>query len=177
MCFSIDRIFSYGGLGPASFALLPINSSKYPEEKGAQVVSIEGHGPNKDRQDRSHCHEVQFHNDYLYGVDLGTDTINVYRYDQTTGELQLNGDRIKTEAGAGPRHLLFHPDKPLAFVCNELNSTTNVYRIDAAKGKFEHLQVIATRRSEDQNSSLNTSPFVFTHPSFSNRFHQRKQAR
>lgn len=150
-------MFSYGVPDSATFALQPLNSSKYPEEKGAQVVSIDGHGPNTKRQDHSHCHEVQFHNDFLYGVDLGTDTINVYRYDQTSGELQLNGDRIKTEAGAGPRHLLFHPNKPLAFVCNELNSTTNVYQVDAAKGKFEHLQTISTRRSEDEKCSLSLS--------------------
>lgn len=147
-------MFSYGETGSASFALLPINSSHYPDEKGAQVVTIDGHGPNTKRQDHSHCHQVQFHHNYLYGIDLGTDTISVYRYDQTTGELHLNGDRIRTEPGAGPRHLLFHPNQPLAFVCNELNSTTNVYRIDAAKGSFTHQQTIGTRRPDDEKRSL-----------------------
>jgi 6-phosphogluconolactonase len=85
-------------------------------------------------------------------IDLGTDTINVYHYNETTGVVQLNRDRIKTQPGAGPRHLLFHPDKPLAFVSNELDSTTNVYRIDAAIGTFEHQQTINTRRPEDEKS-------------------------
>jgi 6-phosphogluconolactonase len=146
-------VANYGADGSSNFVLLPINKSNFPEEKGAQVTSIDGHGPNSDRQDHSHCHQVQFYQGYLYVIDLGTDTINVYHYNQTTGEVRLNGDRIKTRPGAGPRHLLFHPDKPLAFVSNELDSTTNVYRIDAAIGKFEHQQTISTRRPEDEKNS------------------------
>jgi 6-phosphogluconolactonase len=142
--------FSYGGTSSSNFVLLPINKSNFPEEKGAQITSIDGSGPNKDRQDHSHCHQVVFHQDYLYVNDLGTDTINVYHYDKTNGEVRLNGDRIKTQPGAGPRHLLFHPDEPLVFVCNELDSTTNVYRIDATKGKLELQQTITTRRKEDE---------------------------
>jgi 6-phosphogluconolactonase len=91
---------------------------------------------------------VQFYQNYLYVNDLGTDTVNVYQYNHTTGEVRLNGDRIQTVPGAGPRHLLFHPDKPLAFVANELDSTTNVYRVDAAAGKFELQQTIRTRRED-----------------------------
>jgi len=144
--------FSYGGDGPSNFVLLPINKSNIPEEEGAQVTSIDGHGPNKDRQDHSHCHQVQFYQGYLYVIDLGTDTINVYRYNDTNGEIHLNGDRIETRPGAGPRHLLFHPDKPLAFVANELDSTTNVYRTDATIGKFELQQTITTRRSDAEKS-------------------------
>ncbi len=84
-------------------------------------------------------------------VDLGTDTLSVYRFNDTNGEVNLVGDRIKTAPGAGPRHIIFHPNKPLAFVCNELNSTTNVYRINASLGQLEHLQTIKTRRQEDEN--------------------------
>jgi 6-phosphogluconolactonase (cycloisomerase 2 family) len=84
-------------------------------------------------------------------VDLGTDTLSVYRFNGTNGEVNLVGDRIKTEPGAGPRHIIFHPNKPLAFVCNELNSTTNVYRTNASLGQLEHLQTIKTRRQEDEN--------------------------
>lgn len=83
---------------------------------------------------------------------MGTDTLNVYRFNDTNGEINLVGDRIKTEAGAGPRHIIFHPNKPLAFVCNELNSTANVYRVNESNGQLEHLQTIKTRRQQDENS-------------------------
>jgi 6-phosphogluconolactonase len=88
---------------------------------------------------------------------LGTDTISVYRFNDTNGEVSLVGNRIKTEAGAGPRHIIFHPSKSLAFVCNELNSTANVYRVNASHGQLELLQTIKTRRQEDENGCIKTN--------------------
>lgn len=144
------EFFSYDG--PSNFALVPLNKSNLPEENGAQVTTIEGNGPNKDRQAGSHCHQVQFYQGFLYVVDLGTDTISSYHFDDSNGQVRLNGERLKATPGAGPRHLLFHPDQPLAFVANELDSTTSVYRTDVAVGKLELLQTISTRRAEDEKS-------------------------
>ncbi len=135
----------------------PLNNSGVPEEKGAQINAIEGAGPHPDRQDHSHCHQVLFYKDYLYVVDLGTDTLSIYRFNDTNGEVNLIGNRIKTEAGAGPRHMIFHPTKPLVFVCNELNSTANVYRANASYDQLEHLQTIKTRRQEDENGEIKTN--------------------
>ena len=150
--YSIHYLYlSYGQQGISNFAFLPLNSSALPEEKGAQINSIEGSGPHPDRQDHSHCHHVVFHKDHLYLVDLGTDTVSVYRFDPASGQAKLVGDRIKTAPGAGPRHIIFHSNKPLAFVCNELNSTVDVYRVDASLGQLEHLQTISTRRQQDEN--------------------------
>jgi 6-phosphogluconolactonase (cycloisomerase 2 family) len=103
---------------------------------------------------------VQFYQGYLYVIDLGTDTINVYHYNDTNGEVRLHRDRIQTSPGAGPRHLLFHPDKPLAFVCNELASTINVYRIDAAIGQLELQETIPTRRPEDEKSESKSNELI-----------------
>lgn len=146
--------FSYGYKGTSNFVLFPLNDSGYPEEKGAQINSIEGSGPHPDRQDHSYCHQVLFHKDYLYVVDLGTDTISTYRFNDTNGEVQLAGNRLRTAAGAGPRHIIFHPSKPFAFGCNELNSTANVYRVDAARGHLELVQTINTRQAEDEKGSI-----------------------
>lgn len=148
--FRLHFNFSYGFQGASNFVLFPLNESGFPEEKGAQVTSIEGSGPHPERQDHSYCHQVLFHKNYLYIVDLGTDTISTYRFNDTDGSVELVGNRIRTEPGAGPRHLIFHPNKPLAFACNELNSTTNVYRTDAERGQLEPLQTIKTRREEDE---------------------------
>ncbi len=86
---------------------------------------------------------------------MGTDTLSVYQFNDTNGQVSLVGNRIKTEAGAGPRHIIFHPNKSLAFVCNELNSTTNVYRVNSSSGQLEHLQTIKTRREEDEKGKNN----------------------
>ncbi|CAF1453818.1 unnamed protein product [Rotaria sordida] len=146
-------VANYGGRGISNFVVFPLNNSNLPEEKDAQINTIDGHGPNSDRQDHSHCHQVLFHQDYLYVTDLGTDTLNVYHFNDANGNVSLVGNRIKTEAGAGPRHIIFHPNKSLVFLCNELNSTTNVYRINASCEQFECLQTIKTRRQEDENDS------------------------
>lgn len=143
--------FSYGEFHGSNFVLLPLDESKTPSEKDVRITCIEGHGPNPDRQIHSHCHQVKFSQNYLYVIDLGTDTINAYDYNDPNGEIRLIHDRIRTQPGAGPRHILFHPEKPYAFVCNELDSTTNVYRIDATKGIFELQQTITTRRDDDKN--------------------------
>ena len=142
---------SYGDKGTSNFVFFPLNNSNQPEEKGAQINTIEGHGSHPNRQQHSYCHHALFHQGYLYVVDLGTDTLSIYRFDDTNGEVSLIGNRIKTEAGAGPRHIIFHPNKPLAFVCNELNSTTNVYSVNSSSGQLKHLQTIKTRRQEDEN--------------------------
>lgn len=146
-----SSIFSYGHEGTSNVVLFPLNDSNYPDESGAKVFSIDGKGPNVSRQDHSHCHQVLFYEGFFYVVDLGTDTLNVYRFDDKTGQLTLVGERIRTEAGAGPRHILFHPNKSLAFVCNELNSTANVYRVDPSIGQLELIQTIKTRREQDEN--------------------------
>ena len=146
-------VTSYGDNGTSNFALFPLSTSNYPDEKNARVTAIDGRGPHPQRQDRSHCHQVQFHRGFLHVIDLGTDTVNVYRFDETTGEVSLMGERLKTDAGAGPRHIIFHPSKPLAFVCNELNSTVNVYRTKDSSAQLEHVQTIKTRRDEDERGS------------------------
>ncbi|CAF3697788.1 unnamed protein product [Rotaria sp. Silwood1] len=84
-------------------------------------------------------HHSYYHSGYLYVVDLGTDTLSVYRFNDANGNISLVGNRIKIEAGAGPSHIIFHPTKSLTFLCNELNSTTNVYRINILCEKFEYL--------------------------------------
>ena len=77
--------------------------------------------------------------------------MSVYHFNDTNGEVKLVGNRIKTEAGAGPRNIIFHPSQSLVFLCNELNSTINVYRVNnKSNNQLEHLQTIKTRRQEDE---------------------------
>lgn len=47
-------------------------------------------------------------------------------------------------AGAGPRHLAFHPTRPYVFVANELDSTVATLRFDAAGGALALLETRST---------------------------------
>ena len=112
-----------------------LDKDHFPDEKNVQI----------DCQTGSHCHQVHFDEDELYGVDLGTDTISRFHY---KNELKLSQRRISTESGAGPRHLLFDREKKFVYLVNELNSTTNVFRVDS---NFELIQNITTRSSTVEN--------------------------
>lgn len=105
-------------------------------------VKHEGAGPNTDRQDAAHPHSiVQVPGRNLFLVsDLGTDTISTYKLDADTGAL-MHHYSTQTEAGAGPRHLSFHPTKPIVYSLNEINSTLMVYNISRA-GELEFLQLL-----------------------------------
>lgn len=120
----------------------------------------EGHGPDPERQEGPHVHSAFFSPDerYLFVNDLGLDRIKAYTLDKEQGKLVYHGETI-TEAGAGPRHLAFHPSGSLAFVINELNSTIVSYRYDAEKGKLEPIQSVSTL-PEDFNGESITAEIV-----------------
>lgn len=108
----------------------------------ADSVKHEGSGPNAERQDAAHPHSViQVPGKNLFLVsDLGADTISTYKMDADTGALTLK-HKVQTEAGSGPRHLCFHPAKPLVYSLNEINSTLLVYKI-SRDGQLEFLQLL-----------------------------------
>lgn len=108
----------------------------------ADSVRHEGSGPNRERQDAAHPHSIiQVPGKNLFLVsDLGTDTISTYNMDSSDGKLTLQ-HKVRTEAGAGPRHLCFHPTKPFVYSLNELNSTLMVYRI-SQEGQLEFIQLL-----------------------------------
>lgn len=93
----------------------------------------------------SHVHSAFFSPDkrFLFVNDLGLDLIRSYRLDAAAGKLIPHGD-IRTAQGAGPRHLTFHPEQPLAFVINELNSTVASYRYDGEAGTLTEIQSLST---------------------------------
>ena len=80
-----------------------------------------GIGPNLPRQDAAHCHQALPTPDgkSFCVVDLGLDEVVTYP----------EGKVFETEPkGAGPRHLLFHPNGKLAFLIFELGNKLGTYR-------------------------------------------------
>ncbi|OLN22053.1 hypothetical protein BTO30_11580 [Domibacillus antri] len=98
----------------------------------------EGSGPNQERQDAPHVHSVTPFPDglHLLVCDLGTDTLAVY--EKTKLELVKE---VKTAPGSGPRMALFHPEMPVVYVMNELDSTVSVYKT-GQNGDITHLDTI-----------------------------------
>ncbi len=101
-----------------------------------------GTGPNKDRQEGPHAHWVQFHDDHIYSIDLGTDQVLGYSFDASTGAAGEAFEAYHAPAGAGPRHLVFHPDGVHAFLVTEMGNTVIVLR--KANNGFEAVQTLST---------------------------------
>ena len=95
-----------------------------------------GSGPNLPRQDKAHCHQALPTPDgkgYCV-VDLGLDQIVEYP----------SGRVFRTSpSGAGPRHLLFHPDGRLAFLVSELGNLVSSLSWSPADG-FKLLDTYST---------------------------------
>ena len=102
------------------------------------VVQHSGSGPNQDRQDGPHAHQVLADpgGRHVLSVDLGTDSVHVYDFDAETGHLALR-EEVPLPAGAGPRHLAFHPSGTRFFLLNELASTMTEVGYDPESGAVE----------------------------------------
>jgi 6-phosphogluconolactonase len=146
---SVDRsgrvvlVANYVG---GSVALLPIqvDGSLAP---ATQVVHHKGSGPNTERQTAAHAHCIVADpsNRFVLAADLGADRVFVYRLDLEGKSLRhVEGGDAVMRAGAGPRHIAFHPTLPLVFVANELDSTVATLRFDAVRGALSPLTACST---------------------------------
>ena len=108
-----------------------------------QILQREGTGPNAERQEGPHAHQVTFDpaGAYAFDVDLGSDTVYVNTL-TPAGRLE-DVSQLKVHPGAGPRHLVFHPAGGAAYVINELDSTLTV--ASYADGKLAVTQTVSTR--------------------------------
>jgi 6-phosphogluconolactonase len=111
-----------------------------------QLMPLAGEpGPHPTEQTSSHPHDVVFDPSVRFVLvpDKGLDRIFVFRFDQAEGRL-AEPSSVKARAGAGPRHLAFHPKLATAWVLNELDSTIATYRWDAERGTLTPLAVTTT---------------------------------
>lgn len=103
----------------------------------------EGASVHPERQTGPHPHSITPgpRGRYLYVPDLGTDEVVVYEFDE--GSLDPAGT-TPTRAGAGPRHLAFHPDRHVAAVTNELDSTVSTFAWTPGTGELSRADTVST---------------------------------
>jgi 6-phosphogluconolactonase len=111
------------------------------------VLTHQGTGPNKERQDGPHAHDVVFDKDnrHLIAVDLGLDQVFIYNFDPASGAITPAAPpSAQTAPGAGPRHFAFHPAGRTAFSINELASTITTYTWNGATGRLTPGATVST---------------------------------
>ena len=74
-------------------------------------------------------------NAHVFVPCLGGDSILQFKFDQAAGIATPNAPAfVEAERGAGPRHVVFHPNGRFVHATNELDATVNTYRFDAETG-------------------------------------------
>ena len=133
--------------GPG-IAVLPVNADGSLAPSTDAVVPPGKEGPYKREQGLgAHPHQVLFDpaGCYLISPDKGVDATHIYRLDAATGKLVPNDPPcVNSRYGAGPRHLSFHPTRPIAYQINELDSTVTTYQWDANRGVLTAVHIIPT---------------------------------
>ncbi len=84
-------------------------------------------------------------NKYVFHTSLGGDVVYQQKFDAKTGKLSPNDPAtVKTNAKAGPRHLVISPNNAFVYLLNELDATIYVFPYDKAKGTMKkEVQIIS----------------------------------
>lgn len=106
-------------------------------------------GPHRIQQRTMCVHHIPLDRQgrFFYVPCKGSDAVVAYGLD-TKRRILVEAARVAARPGAAPRHIDFHPVKPLAYVINELDSTLTTYRQDRRSGALAPLQTIPSTPSE-----------------------------
>lgn len=110
-----------------------------------QTIEHEGSSVNENRQEKAHVHSTVLTPDeqYLFVGDLGTDRINIYKYNREASRPLQPAEPAYTAVtpGSGPRHLIFNDSGTYAYVVLELTAEVGVFR--HRDGKLEQVQTVS----------------------------------
>lgn len=122
------RLLAVANYADGSLALIKLDVDTGSFQGLEGVHRPTGHGRNPERQDGPHAHCAVFTPDggTLYHVDLGLD--RVFAHDVSAGLAQPPAIAFEAPAGAGPRHLVLHPDGVHALLICELASRLMLLR-------------------------------------------------
>ena len=129
-----------------TMALLPVHEDGTLGE-AKQVEKHEGSSVTPQRQRGPHAHCVVFSPDnrFLLLADLGLDKIFIYRFDATAGTLTANAPAAaQLTAGAGVRHMAFHPNGRVLYSINELGNTVTAFHYEPKEGTLDTFQYVST---------------------------------
>lgn len=155
-------VANYDGGSVAVFPVL--EDGKLGE--ASTVIQHTGHGPNAERQEGPHAHEIELSPDNHFAIasDLGLDKLLVYRFDVSGGALTVNNTPVADVApGAGPRHFAFHPSGKFLYLINEMGGTVTAFRYDARTGILHTVQTVSALPKDFQGK--NDSAEIEVHPS------------
>ncbi|MCD6543055.1 MAG: lactonase family protein [Flavobacteriaceae bacterium] len=120
-----------------------------------------------ERQKTPHAHSAwfDFDNKNIISIDLGTNELWFSKLNTTLQKfIPSKPEKLMMPPGAGPRHLIFHPNKKWIYVVNELDCTVSFIQKNN-KGNYEIV------------SSVSTLPVNYTDPNSCADIHVSKDGR
>jgi len=104
-----------------------------------------------DTKPKAHCVVIDAGNRNIYVPGLGGDIVMELTFDPVTGTVSPNAPgEVATRAGAGPRHLNFHPNGKFAYLITETTATIGTFAVDPALGTLKELQFVDTNEYKEQ---------------------------
>ena len=142
-----NKFLTVANYASGSLATLPINGDGSLGPL-VDLRTLTGEpGPHKTQQGSSHPHQVVLDpaGKFLVVPDKGLDRIFSFRLDSVSGKLSpAPSASVAGREGSGTRHIAFHPQRPFAYVMNELDSTVTAYSYGAANAELTPLQILPT---------------------------------
>jgi 6-phosphogluconolactonase (cycloisomerase 2 family) len=139
-----ETLLAVANYASGSIALFTLDPETGMPRGPVAVAENHGSGPVPDRQDGPHAHCVSFSPDglWLFHVDLGSDEVLAYPIDNDAGVLGDAVTAYRAPPGSGPRHLLFHPRRPIALLVSELAATLTM--LDVAGDRLTARHIVST---------------------------------
>jgi 6-phosphogluconolactonase len=157
-----DEYLFVGNYHKGTVEVLPIGSDGGVDAVSS-IVTHQGSGPDKERQEKAHVHYASLTPDkrHLCVVDLGMDKLAVYNLDDgflsEAKELSL-----LLKPGCGPRHMDFHPSGRFAYVVTELSGEIIALEYSKLNYSFKEIQYISTvpkdYKRENSGGAIHISP-------------------
>jgi 6-phosphogluconolactonase (cycloisomerase 2 family) len=135
-------------------AVLPVTEDGRLHDH-TQLVKLAGApGPHRVRQVSSHPHDIAFDpaGRFVVVPDLGLDRTFVFRFDPARGQLS-EASVVEGRPTSGPRHVAFHPTRPVMWILNELDSTMTTCQWDGERGTLQPSQIVSTLRTSFTGNS------------------------
>jgi len=96
-------------------------------------------------QPNAHCIVADPSNRYVLHTSLGGDLVYLEKFDARTGKLVPNDPpSVSVKAKAGPRHLVFAPNRKFVYLLNELDASIYVFPWEAKTGILKKEVQVAT---------------------------------
>jgi 6-phosphogluconolactonase len=104
--------------------------------------------------EKAHAVVLDPSNRFAFVPHTGPNAIFQFAFDAKKGQLSANKPaKLMTPKNTGPRHLVFHPARPIVYVDNEQGSGITSYALDKKAGTLNALQTLSTLPADFQGTN------------------------